>query len=358
VISQWVEITEDLDDDTPLMTITALISGGLALVIEFMLTVPALGVHPFGRVLVPVAVVVTFSVALTNYRGLFGDGHSLERVAVAVGMAYAAFLISSVLSLLLDDFFVGLHMADWAIYTLVGVYGGGVAHLTVEIVRGLSLKGLFQLLVVTLSGGFVVSMISVGSPDWWRDSLSWMGYDDQSGYVFNSTLIVSGMVLGAYGAGLVRLLRAADAADHARQLTPYLMIMAIGTMGIGLFPMRVSPISQVLHDGSAFIALGAFVGFALTLARQQTLFSARFRGRCVGGVVIILVMGGLYLLQIANYTFSELAIIAVIAYLLRRLNREMYLGRLAALGIDHMPARNSAAPMPYQNQRQMETDEQ
>jgi len=259
-----------------------------------------------------------------------------------------------VTSLLLDDFFIGLHMDAWAIHTLTGVYAGAIAHLIVEITRHITLKGLFQLLVVVLGSGFLVSMISVGSPDWWRDSLSWMGYDGNSGFVFNGTLIIGGIVLGVYGAGVIRLLQANKAHAHATQLIPYLVGMAVGTVCIGLFPMRVSPISQVLHDVSAFIALGGFVGFALILARQDDLYSAKFRRRCTGGVLIILVMGGLYLLQIANYTFSELAIIAVIAYLLGRLNREMRV--IHAMTVT--APRNVTAEILVQSQQQMEIDEQ
>jgi len=350
VITQHTEpLTVDDHDDTPLILVAALLGTALSLVIDMLPVVPVLGDHPFNEVLFPVAVSVAFAVALAGYRGPTRHAGLLERLAVACGVAYVAFLLSCITSLLLDDVFIGLHVEPWAAHTLTGVYAAVIAHVVVDTVRVLTLKGLLQLLVVVLGGGFLLSMIAVRSPDWWRDSLSWMGYDAASGYVFNSTLIVTGMVMGAYAAVLLRLVDA----DLARRLRPYLAVMALGTACIGLFPMRVSWWSQSLHDLSAFIALTAFLGFALMLARHSG-FTRRFRGRCMAGVVGIWVMGGLYLLQIANYTFTELAILGVIAYLLSRLDREIRLMMRAY----NPPRHNTATENTYSYQMYTEFDEQ
>jgi hypothetical protein len=151
-------------------------------------------------------------------------------------------------------------MLLFAVYA--AILGAGVAFFIV----GVDSVELFFVFAGLTIGAVLFSATLVSNREWWQRSVSALGIDPGSGLFFNITIILVGLVAMTY---------ARDLLDDLKLLTEMRLFpssgynftrlgltgMALGIVGIGLFPTEGLVFSHFLHQLTAYVVVGiSFTG--------------------------------------------------------------------------------------------------
>ena len=132
-------------------------------------------------------------------------------------------------------------------------------------------RGIAALVMALLAAGTLVSVVTTSDPGWWRLHFSELGtFRTFSSYTFNTTLILTGLLITAFALRVRADLRIRHRIRHRRSSA--LLVGLITSVGIHLSLVGLIPITAntFLHDRAASGVMLSFLGIlALTMLRQR-----------------------------------------------------------------------------------------
>lgn len=174
-----------------------------------------------------------------------GDGRTRAAIDIAaLALAHACVFLLGWLALfsILQRAFVGAVLYPVAGSVLIGTAGAISAYAAYLSALTMDAYRLATLLAVFLVAGGLTSMLTTENPQWWQENLSALGASsDVSGWAFNITLIVAGVVITTLAGYATRTLRSvADTPSErrrARRLEGGLVLIGLFLACVGLFPV-------------------------------------------------------------------------------------------------------------------------
>ena len=168
------------------------------------------------------------------------------------------------------------------------------------------------LAMIVLMIGVVLAASTTRDPVWWHQHYSQLGtFDDFSGYVFNGTLMVTGMLLAAYGLVMPVGMRA----DVGRRTATALRI-SIAAVGAHLVILGMIPLS-VDSDAHGIAAAGLAVSLVSLMCSGlgvRGLRRAMRRGMIIAATVLVLGAASMLLTVITPWTFETIAFVAMASW--------------------------------------------
>lgn len=204
--------------------------------------IAALGTATLGAAAVVLGCLQRRSAAATP-----GRGGGLTRIAVdiaALAVAHACVFLLGWLALfsILQRAFVGAVLYPVAGAVLIGTAGAVSAYAAYLSALTMDAYRLASLLAVFLVTGGLTSMLTTENPQWWQENLSALGASsDVSGWAFNVTLIVAGVVITTLAGYATRTLASAadtpSARRRARKLEGGIVLIGVFLACVGLVPV-------------------------------------------------------------------------------------------------------------------------
>lgn len=183
-----------------------------------------------------ISAIIAMLIAMTtfNYDGLtlirMKGGYSISQMAIylGVGMAFIGFGYYAIKAKLKKQLmvhwmnlctlilayttisFVAVSLFMWAvtsafagarldIYTasaIVGLFVAGLSFTIVMLAQNISFSQIITVMIMTLFGGILFTMITNGSAGWWEHNFSYLGTQGVGdGWIFNFTLIFSALIM-------------------------------------------------------------------------------------------------------------------------------------------------------------------
>lgn len=248
---------------------------------------------------------------------------------ILVHAASTVMVLLVVFSLMQQAFF-GLHVDVLAGAIIVSVATGISAYLCLVATARTNSETLSMVLGIFMAAGVLISMLLAEDRGWWQSMFSALGTADAglgSFWTFNTTLVISGLVLAAFTEFLTRDLFALARGYRcrpglqmyrwAKYLRPRprivrwcLLAVSLGLTGIGLIPVNVAP---EVH--SVFVQI-ASVGMILLLAGSGVLLPGY---PAVFHLMSLAALGGVWVAFLLwsewsyyNLTGFELAVVAIL----------------------------------------------
>ncbi|MGD7705805.1 hypothetical protein [Microlunatus sp. Y2014] len=251
--------------------------------------------------------------------------HPARRVLDVIGLSltHAGITVMGLLGTfwILSQAFVDLTLDRFAGAAIVGAGCAIALYLVVDSAYTMSTRRLSELLGLFVLTGALASMLSTSEPLWWQSHFSSLGgIDDVSGFAFNITLLIAGVVIITLAGYLTHdLSRWAGRAQVERWRLQVIRIAFIG-LGALLAALAFLPVSQffLAHNIVAYSMVGFFMVLVLGVPLLFPTLSRAFSVVCwvtLGSLTLALIMylGVGYL----NLTaFELLAVGAVFAWLI------------------------------------------
>jgi hypothetical membrane protein len=183
-----------------------------------------------------------------------------------------------------------------------------------------------------LIGGVTASAIFNPNPQWWDESVSYLGMNQlPSAKLFNFCIIFSGILLLSLSSFIIgefnKLFSKNLLTKNYLNLYRVAFVLApIGLTGVGLFPYGSSPLHSTLHNSSAFLAFGLF-GIVMASLYFSMKFLSKYFLR-INYLLFAILAGGYGLYQIHYFT---LAIVEIFAFGIISLWLVLFLGNVSAV---------------------------
>lgn len=194
-------------------------------------------------------------------------------VPVAVAHALLVFAISAISLQLVELAFAELTLDLVQAAFVVGLAGSALIYWLVLQAMQLSTGKLLSDVIVVLATGVYLSATNADDPLWWQVSFSYMGtMNSYAGLLFNGTLMFAGLLLIVWLPFLMSdlriLARHGISTEHSIRLLRYgLIALGIALAFVGLFPNRILPLFDTIHNLSAALLGLIFLALAVSLRR-------------------------------------------------------------------------------------------
>ncbi|GAA1406897.1 hypothetical protein AUR04nite_04740 [Glutamicibacter uratoxydans] len=185
-------------------------------------------------------------------------------------------MIILVVTYLFSQAFFGLHLDVLSSSLFVAAISGLSSYLCLVATARTNAENLSVVLGIYMAAGVLLSMLLAENQGWWKGMFSALGTSDSglgSFWTFNTTMVISGLVLVAFTEFLTRDLVVLSQAYRCRpSLERYPMIrklrprprvvrwcliaVSIGVIGVGSVPMDLAPL---VHSAFVQLASGAMV---------------------------------------------------------------------------------------------------
>jgi hypothetical membrane protein len=145
--------------------------------------------------------------------------------------------------------FAGARLDIYTTSAVIGTLVAGMAYIMVGAAQNLRFQMIISVLIATLVGGVVMSMVTNGRVGWWQHNFSYLGTDKVgNGWLFNFSLIFSALIMLALLDYLFTWLDAGPR-NHPRLFTLRILFsLSSLTLGaVGVFPNNPGWLHQV-HD--------------------------------------------------------------------------------------------------------------
>ncbi|NYE96156.1 hypothetical protein FHU41_002406 [Psychromicrobium silvestre] len=187
----------------------------------------------------------------------------LDVAALAFAHAAIAFMLGQAVFYLFQNAFTGLTLDPFAGGLFVGLSCAASGYAVYLSGARINTYSLSNLLAIFLVSGALTSMVTTDNPSWWEINFSVLGASDSglSAYAFNTTLIVSGLVITTLASYMTQDLRRwselnHDSSTQASRIQWSLVLLGILAAGVGLVPVDVA---MPLHNTSAIGMILVFV---------------------------------------------------------------------------------------------------
>ncbi len=184
--------------------------------------------------------------------------------AVSIVHGLLAFLSCAVIFYIINASFIGARLDVWAASIISGLICGTICYITYLSAKHMNSMLLSIILALFLLSGTFVSMLTASDPLWWYQHFSSLGASGGvSGYAFNATLIIAGVVIMALAKYVTRDLYALQSphpsASDDKKIRVFQSLLAtigLALAGVGLFVYDVFPLThKVAASGLAVLFL-------------------------------------------------------------------------------------------------------
>lgn len=204
----------------------------------------------------------------------------LDISALAFAHAAIAFMVFQALFYIFQNAFTGLTLDALAGSLFVGVSCAASGYAVYLSGSRITTYSLSNILAAFLVSGALTAMITTDNPGWWEINFSVLGASDSgiSAYAFNTTLIVSGLVITTLASYMTQDLRRwsqlrGSSGTKAGTVQWALVLLGILTAGIGLVPVDVA---MPIHNTSAIGMIVMFLVIVTCLRSWIPDFPASF----------------------------------------------------------------------------------
>lgn len=168
-------------------------------------------------------------------------------LTLAYGILY--FAVVAIFFRIFSRAFIGLHLDQYTSAILIGLIVGISSYVLLIASRNIDFSTITGVLVATLFGGILFSMLTSGQPDWWQFNFSYLGTNHvNNAMYFNFTLIFSGLIMLTLVDYLFTSLKASLTNNRRLfALRVLFALLAITLAGVGLFPNNPGW-TNVVHD--------------------------------------------------------------------------------------------------------------
>lgn len=261
----------------------------------------------------------------------------IDTWALALVHGLLVFLAGAVLFYIVGRSFIGVTLDMWAASVLTALAAGATGYAVYLSAKHMNAVMVSALLAMFLMSGTFVSMLTAGDPGWWYYHFSSLGAGGGvSGYAFNATLIIAGLVVVALtkyiGDDLARLDAKKTKWSTARYRTFEVLLatMGVALALVGAFTYDAFPaIHNTAAGGMAMLFLVIVLALPwLTPQFQKAYFVASY-----------LLLGGLLasVWLFADVGYFNLTVFELMAFALIFTWLVVFVRHLAALLEDSQP---------------------
>lgn len=237
----------------------------------------------FGIITFLMMVPIVFVVAgVTFYLGVKGHNDRLDDEFTRwwkfpiffIALAYTI-LVTGILvvgALLMEHAFQYLELAMMQGVAIGAGISGTLTYFVVQQVMHIKTSKLLQLVLILVSVGIYLTMISIDDPMWWQVTFSYLGsYKSSANYIFNFTLVFGALLLLVWLRYVMRdfmvLVRNGIAIEKAGWWVRFLLAWISVAFGfVGFFPTWGTPFQNMMHNWSAY-TMGAMFGVLMLAIR-------------------------------------------------------------------------------------------
>ncbi|MBI5670051.1 MAG: hypothetical protein HZC41_18810 [Chloroflexi bacterium] len=291
-------------------------------------TAPQTAELSVGAVCILLSIVIAFPICVIAYRlysHLRDDLTNIEKViergrqdwigrlAVSFAVMFLVAVACALTFWLIGNAFTNARITYLAAALVCAAYAGALGFGVAYYIAGLGERNLLGLVGAFAGVGLFISFLVAQDDEWWRDSVSILGYDPGSGMVFNVTVILVGLLALTFARDLIDDLEVLHKMGHFplnsfRLIRVGLTLICLGIVGIGVFPTRVTAISTFLHHLFAHIMIIMFMLGMFALDRiAPNIYPASFiRFSRICGAICAVSLVAYYILGIINFVALEL----------------------------------------------------
>ncbi len=243
-------------------------------------------------------------------------GH-ISTWSLALVQGLLVFLTYALLFYVVAESFKGAHIDRWAASSLLALSTGFAAYVVYLSASTMTAVRVSMLLALFLLSGTFISMMTAGNPHWWDMHFSSLGAGGGvSGYAFNATLIIAGLVIVALARYIAedfkKLQHEGQVSQQVKVGTLQMLLSGIGIAlaFVGLFVYDEFP---MLHNVGAAGMAFLFLGIVVLLPLLAPGFTKAFFVASYGLLAALLVSVWLYMrVGYFNLTVFELVAAAII----------------------------------------------
>lgn len=247
-----------------------------------------------------------------------GPTRLIARIVTSLAAGIIVFTITAVGLFVVNALFQGLTLDRLFVLGTVTIYAGLVSFALATWASSLDNINLLVLAGAVAVTGIVLAALAVGDPQWWQRSLSYLGSTETAGVYFNIALILTGLLVLVVNQETIVVLRGlVDKGDVDRDyffwVRIHLIAIPICITGVGLFPTRITPLSDTLHNLSSHLMVVFFLFLMLSTVNREDSFHPRsFRRISRFFAWSILIFMALDKMQVVNFVAFELIILVPI----------------------------------------------
>jgi len=228
-----------------------------------------------------------------------------------------AFIIYALMFYVVNESFLDAHIDVWSASLLLALSTGFAAYAVYLSASTMNAVRVSILLALFLISGTFISMLTAGNPHWWNDHFSSLGAGGGvSGYAFNATLIIAGLVIVALSRYITedfkKLKQQGQISQKAKVgiLQALLVGIGIALAFVGLFVYNEFP---AMHNTSAGGMAILFLAIVILLPFITPGFTAAFFIASYSLLVALFVSVWLFIAaHYFNLTVFELVAAAII----------------------------------------------
>ncbi|GAA1596176.1 hypothetical protein [Leucobacter chromiireducens] len=190
----------------------------------------------------------------------------VNALAIALVHAGIAILLVGLTTSVLMRGFMGLQVDAFTSIMITVLLSAAAGYAGTLSGGDLTTARLSTLFAVFMTGGVLVAMLSTSDAEWWRLHFSELGVGESlSSIVFNSTLIVGGLLMASLGsliAGSLTVWAAAAPPSRTRnvRLVQWAFLgVGVGLAGVGLVPVNVSLLVHNTFATGMAVVFGALL---------------------------------------------------------------------------------------------------
>jgi hypothetical membrane protein len=227
----------------------------------------------------------------------------IDIVALAIAHGVIALLTWTLLSVILEEGFIGAEVFGLAVVILAAAVGAVTGYVSFFSATHMDLQLLTIILAVFLTEGVIAAMLTASDPQWWMDNLSALGMtNDLSSRTFNLTLIVAGFIVTTLARYATRDIPSPR--EHGtRNVRRCLIIVGIFLGLVGVFPVDDF---FAIHTG---VASGMVVAYGVLVFRIHHWIPGiprAFVALGYGFIAVILALAALFIAGVYTLTAVEL----------------------------------------------------
>jgi|GEM_PF-3410867 len=244
-----------------------------------------------------------------------GRQYWVLRLGMSFVMTFTISLGTMLLFFFIEQLFRGAEMTVVAGVIIAVIYGGLLGYSISFYISGLREQNLMRLSGAIFIAGLVASFLIVQDPEWWRNSLSFLGHAPGSNVIFNLTLISVGLVALTFVRDVLDdlsvLVYAEKFPQRGYNIIRYgLVSTAILIMGIGIYPSAINSLSDFLHNAIAnILSLIVVLGMFLLRWIAPDVYPKRFVQQSLYfGIACVVFFVLHYILGVINFVVFEIVL--------------------------------------------------
>lgn len=225
---------------------------------------------------------------------------SVLSLAYSIIFGIIGFIVAYIISLAFKEFiYQSYTFAMWP-----ALAAAGWAYFSINLGENFKPEDIVNIVGIYLVGGVTLAAILNPNPQWWEQSISYLGMNQYvSAKVLNLSLILSGSLLVVLSSFFYRRFDILHSkkmlTDRGLKFLKFAFVAApIGLACVGIFPYMDEAPRMYIHNFSAFLAFGLF-GAVMLLTYWMMPFFSKYYMRI--NYILLLVLAVIFVMNVTKY---------------------------------------------------------